>query len=454
MKPTLLFAATAAALFTGNHGQSYQVSLVDEHKQIAQSAVQEWWDAVPYPSTFFSSVEKRVTETIQRAINDAIDLDDADNSDGDDDHPHHPPHRRPPGRGHRHHGDKTKTIYELIKESKYTTKFAKLVEEHDEIKSLLHDTEANHTLFVPTDKAFDRIPHHPKDPPSKEFILALLKYHALPGLYPVPRILHSHTLPTELSLETLGDHPQRLRVNLGFLFTIRLNLYSKVVAGNIEAKNGVIHAVDGILVPPPTQAKIISLLPGTFSTFSLGLEKTGLGKELEKDEKKSGGTLFAPSNRAFQRLGPRANAFLFSERGRKYLKALLKYHVVLGETLYSDAFYKAKKGDDEEGKNDGGQGYWHVDLPSLLDDKAIAVDVKRWKGFVSITLNGFTRVVFQDGLASDGTVQVVDKVLIPPHKHHSGPPAQEEDWVDVSEEEVIGRLQPYLEEEKKEMHDL
>lgn len=461
MKLTLAFAATAAALATANHGQPEQVSLIDEHKHNVLTGIETFWDAFPYPSTLFSFIEKRITDTIKRTTNNAIDLDDSgsgsDSDSDDDDHHHHPPHRRPPGRDHRHRGDKTKTIYEQIKESNYTTKFAKLVEEHDEIKSLLDDTEANHTLFVPTDRAFDRIPHHPKDPPSKEFILALLRYHALAGLYRVPRLLHSDTLPTELSLETLGDHAQRLRVNLGLFFTLHINLYSKVVAGNIEAKNGVIHAVDGILVPPPSQAKLISLLPGSFSTFSLGLEKTGLGEELEKEEKKSGGTLFAPTNRAFQRLGPAANAFLFSDRGRKYLKALLKYHVVLGETLYSDAFYKGKK-DDDETKNGGGTGYWHVDLPSLLDDKAIAVDVKRWKGFVSITLNGFTRVVFKDGLASDGTVQVVDKVLIPPHKHHAGPPAkEEEDWNNISEEEVVARLQPYLkdeEEKKEEIHDL
>ncbi|KAK4229913.1 Fasciclin domain-containing protein [Podospora fimiseda] len=450
MKLPVLFAATAAALATVHHEQ---VPFIDQHINPAESAVQDWWDTLRNPSSLLSPVERKVTETIRRTINNVVDLDDTDDNEDDNDHPHQPPHRRPPGRGHRHHGDKTKTIYDQIKESRYTTKFAKLVEEHDEIKSLLDDTGANHTIFVPTDKAFDRIPHHPKDPPPKEFILALLKYHALAGLWPVPRILHSYTLPTELSLETLGDNPQRLRVNLGLFFTLHINLYSKVVAGNIEAKNGFIHAVDGILVPPPTQAKIISLLPTTFSTFSLALEKTGLGEELEKEEKRSGGTLFAPTNKAFQRLGPMANAFLFSERGKKYLKALLKYHVVLGETLYSDAFYKPKKDDDEKEQNVE-TGYWHVDLPSLLDDKAIAVDVKSWKGFVTITLNGFNKVAFKDGLASDGSVHIINKVLIPPHKHSRGVPTKEEEWVDVSEEVVIKRLQPYLEEEKEEMRDL
>lgn len=56
----------------------------------------------------------------------------------------------------------------------------------------------------------------------------------------------------------------------------------------------------------------------------------------------TGGTFFAPTNLAFKKLGPKVNAFLFSRWGEKYLKALLKYHVVLDRTLYSDAYNKPK----------------------------------------------------------------------------------------------------------------
>ena len=67
---------------------------------------------------------------------------------------------------------------------------------------------------------------------------------------------------------------------------------------------------------------------------------------------------FAPSNFAFQKLGPRINAFLFSSYGLKYLKALLKYHVVVNQTLYSDAYYKA---DDKDVEETGiPKGYFHV----------------------------------------------------------------------------------------------
>ncbi|KAK4240127.1 Fasciclin domain-containing protein [Achaetomium macrosporum] len=476
-----LFAATAAALVTPDWVNHQQISLSDKHgKAAAQDAVQTWWNTCPEAEDLFSSVERHVTKNIQRlALDSFLSLVDDDSDDEDGDHPHlprpprppRPPH--PPRRGHgRHghhgpHGDPEKTIYELIKENKHTTEFAKLVDEHDEIKQLLQDTEHNHTLFVPIDRAFKRIPHHRhghkgdddddkhEHKPSKEFLLALLKYHITPGLYPLGRIHHSRTLPSELhpaaleasSSEDSHGHPQRIRAaTTPLVHFTRLNFYARLLGGDFVAKNGLIHAVDALLVPPPSTTSIIRLLPGHFSTLALALETTGLGEELEKEgeSRRGGGTLFAPTNRAWQRLGPKANAFLFSEKGRKYLKALVKYHVVVNETLYSDAFYSGKKEGDEEGES---TNYRHVDLTSLLDGKPISVDVREWKGFVSIVVNGFIKVVVRDGIANDGVIQVVDKVLIPPCKHHDGDDGDDSKGVEkeMSVEELKSRLEPYLE---------
>ena len=110
--------------------------------------------------------------------------------------------------------------------------------------------------------------------------------------------------------------------------------------------NGVIHGVDSILVPPPNVVDIISFLPGEFSTLELGLTKTGLLEPLNDTSTHVGGTVFAPSNFAFEKLGPRINGFLFSKFGLKYLKALLEYHVVANQTLYSDAYYAAESVDE------------------------------------------------------------------------------------------------------------
>ena len=92
--------------------------------------------------------------------------------------------------------------------------------------------------------------------------------------------------------------------------------------------------------------------------MELGLTKTGLFAAINDTSTHIGGTLFAPSNFAFQKLGPRINGFLFSKYGQKYLKALLAYHVVANQTLYSDAYYKAEATEVDE--TDIPKGLFHV----------------------------------------------------------------------------------------------
>lgn len=203
-----------------------------------------------------------------------------------------------------------------------------------------------------------------------------------------------------------------------------------------------IHGVDHLLIPPPAALKIVELLPGEFSTLQLALEKTGLFDKL-KDASHTGGTLFAPTNDAFKKLGPRINAFLFSSRGEKYLTALLKYHVVANETLYSDAFYKAKS---DESAEDMGRRRFHVDLPTLLDDKSLSIDIARWGRFIEMKINGFNRVAVQDAIAADGVVQVLSNVLIPPKTPHGG---FFEEGEELTVEDLMGRLEAHVEEKKQ-----
>jgi uncharacterized surface protein with fasciclin (FAS1) repeats len=156
-----------------------------------------------------------------------------------------------------------------------------------------------------------------------------------------------------------------------------------------------------------------------------------------------GGTFFAPSNFAFKKLGPKVNAFLFSSYGQKYLKALLKYHIVVNQTLYTDAFYDASKKHDDDEKAAGRPGNYHYDLPTVLDDKYLAIDVARYGPFVEIRINAFARVTVHDGIASDAVIQVVSDVLIPP-KNANGEQVM---WQgeELSVEEFKERLEPFAE---------
>ncbi|KAI1259843.1 FAS1 domain-containing protein [Xylariaceae sp. FL1019] len=385
-------------------------------------------------------------------------------------HKPHNGHRGKPG----HHGTTNLTVYEAIQASNFTKKFAKLVDEFPDIVDLLNSTSANVTAFVPIDKAFEKIPDHHKKPP-KEFLEAIIKYHVLPGYYPAGRVLASHTLPTALKSNALGDRPQRLRVSVG-LFGLKVNFYSKVVMANLFAKNGIAHGVDSILVPPPPAQKLISLFPSKFSTFELAAEKTGLiphhdhGDEDHDDEDRkhkdgkhhhgghgtTGLTIFAPTNYAFRKLGPAANAFLFNtEKGLHFLKALLKYHIVVNETLYSDAYYGLKTDSVEELHDRPKQkGHFHVDLPTLLDDRSLSIDIARWYGFINVRINGYTNVAIEDGVAYDGVVQVLNSVLIPPRDGKKGTEWTEEEDGSISVEELIERLAPFVDEEVLEGAEL
>jgi len=309
---------------------------------------------------------------------------------------------------------------------------------------------------VPTDLAFRRKPKHLENL-SKKALKDLILYHISPGLYPAIRLVFGHTAPTSLELGTLGGHPQRVLTRwFGFRRGLKVNLYSTILAANIGAKNGIIHGTNAILFPPPPALVILEHLPTTFSTLWLGLEKTGLLEKLKSVEH-AGGTLFAPTNLAFKLLGPRINAFLFSKIGVKYLDALLKYHIVPKRTLYSTAYYDGSKTTDLFAKSNSTAKRprtHHVDLPTLLHDKTIGVDLTRRGPFVIMRANRFSVVLFQDGLASDGVIQAVGRLAIPPRPKKKPGSTEEvlDYWTGEEEltvEELVARLDPFIDEEQR-----
>ncbi|KAF2277661.1 FAS1 domain-containing protein [Westerdykella ornata] len=426
----------------GNAGQDLLASTLETSKNAFDSALEKTTESL-----------KQVGEACHNNADNGYDIgswlqgsdfqDDFAGVEEGEDHEHPPHHGRPhhpPHHGDPHHGKPNLTIYQLISESKYTTKLAELINEYDDLVDTLNSTTANFTIFAPVDSAFEKIPEHHRKP-SKEFLKSLLLYHVSPDLYPARRVLHSYTLPTLYAPSKLGG-PQRLTVRVSLRGPL-LNFYSKLIVTDIPATNGLVHGIDSILVPPPNVATIINLLPGQFSTLQLALTKTGLFEKMNStDYDHEGGTLFAPSNFAWRKLGPRANAFLFSKYGEKYLKALLEYHIVVDQTLYTDAFYDATSddGDDDDAARSHPRNT-HYDLPTVLG-KHVSVDLARWGPFVEIRINGFSRVTVHDGVASDGVIQVVSDVLIPPKT--GGGEGSFWEGEEISVEELKERLEPLM----------
>lgn len=132
---------------------------------------------------------------------------------------------------HGHHDKPNQTVYQLIASSKYTTKLAAAIDEYPDLVVLLNGTIANYTIFAPVDSAFEKIPDDaPK--PSKELLKKVLLYHVSPEFYPAAKVLVTHTVPTALTVDTVGIGPQRLSTNIG-LKGLTVNFYSRIIAIDI-----------------------------------------------------------------------------------------------------------------------------------------------------------------------------------------------------------------------------
>ena len=209
-------------------------------------------------------------------------------------------------------------------------------------------------------------------------------------------------------------------------------------------------------MPPPPIGALVSFFPTTFSTLELALHKTGVAKLAKAPH--LGATFFAPPNSAWRKLGPKLNAFLFSKFGTKYLRGLLKYHIVVNQTLYSDAYYGSASAEalndvrngHDVGTEDFPKGRFHVDLPTLLNGSTVGVDIGRYGGLISMHVNHFSKVVVQDAVAKDGVLHIINSILMPPKKHGHKDDVQE---AEMSVEDFKERMDPFLVEEEDDEDD-
>lgn len=91
-----------------------------------------------------------------------------------------------------------------------------------------------------------------------------------------------------------------------------------------------------------------------FYLFRQGLIQTDLATTINDTSTHVGQTVFVPTETAFKKLGRKVNRFLFGPGGNEYLKALLAYHVIANQTLFSNVLYQ-EKGQGEIPLKDGSE---------------------------------------------------------------------------------------------------
>ncbi len=131
-----------------------------------------------------------------------------------------------------------KNIVELASES---GRFERLIEalEKAELVDTLKGT-GPFTVFAPSDEAFSKLPGEVLDAALQDIerLRSILTYHVVPGRFT------SDTLQGVDSLKTLQGTPLRIDTSLG----VKAGA-ARVVKADIAAENGVIHAIDSVLLP-------------------------------------------------------------------------------------------------------------------------------------------------------------------------------------------------------------
>ncbi|MCS7061685.1 MAG: fasciclin domain-containing protein [Anaerolineae bacterium] len=237
--------------------------------------------------------------------------------------------------------------------------------------------KGNYAVFAPTDEAFAKLPAGTVEnllkPENKQTLTNILLYHVVQG---------------RLSAKTLGRH-NTVRTLSGGRVWIRPSEAglkvdgANVIAADVAATNGVIHAIDTVLIPPK-DIVTTAIEAGNFTTLVAALQAAGLAETLKHGRF----TVFAPTDQAFAKLPAGTVENLLKPENRAQLRSILLYHVVRG-SLDSGAVLK------------------HGDLHTLQGGR-LTVTVSN-----TVKINQ-AQVILADVIASNGVIHVIDAVLLPP----------------------------------------
>jgi uncharacterized surface protein with fasciclin (FAS1) repeats len=181
------------------------------------------------------------------------------------------------------------------------------------------------TLFAPTNDAFAALAKAAPDVVSnlqteewQDHLEDLLFYHVLPD------VIRSSAITNGLSATTLNTEDIDFTVSNGNGGGIFVNDGAEVVAADVDAKNGVIHVIDNVLLPSWVSNSIVDLAKAT-SDLSTLVDLVVQAELVDTLSEAGPYTVFAPTNEAFAELLD-GGASLSADQ----VLNVLTYHVVEG----------------------------------------------------------------------------------------------------------------------------
>ena len=242
--------------------------------------------------------------------------------------------------------------------------------------------EGNFTVFAPTNAAFNalftQLGVSGISALSKEALTPILLYHVL-GTEKKAEMIETGYFKT---LSPSQGNTLSLYVNTAG--GVKLNKSASVTAADVDVKNGVIHVIDQVLLPPTVVGQ--ALANDSFSILVQAVVKAGLVETLNGT---GPFTIFAPTNEAFETLFATLGISGITDLTAEQLIPILTYHVLSG---------------------------------NVLSTQLTAGTVQTLNGPIDVTLspapaiNISSQIVATDVQASNGVIHVINKVLLPASK--------------------------------------
>ncbi|MCU0448631.1 MAG: fasciclin domain-containing protein [Bernardetiaceae bacterium] len=263
----------------------------------------------------------------------------------------------------------------------------------------LANRRASFTVFAPTNDAFAKLPAPFNTPQSiatindqatKDALRDILLYHVVHGERN-SRFLRRE-IPANTEKRRVANSDNRLYFsNTGNGIFVNGNI--RVVIPDVDAANGIIHALDAVLIPPDKSIVGIAVGNPAFATLVAAVLKTGLANTLSSGSF----TVFAPTNDAFAKLpAPFNNArninAIHDPRLINDLRRVLFLHVDAGLPTFSTDLRPGR-------------------FNTLGGNVVIGLS-----GGPTVTGGGNERpsnIVAVNVLANNGVVHVIDQVLLP-----------------------------------------
>ncbi|MBD2768848.1 fasciclin domain-containing protein [Hymenobacter sp. BT664] len=263
------------------------------------------------------------------------------------------------------------------------------------------------TVLAPTNAAFTQLPAPYNtadniaaitDAGQIATLRGILLYHVLPGRKPATDFPAGASTQTTAKPASTGINDNTVYVSKNGS-TITLNGVARIASDDLAASNGIIHAIDKVLLPPTRRISelVVAAASGPAPEFTLllaALQRPAAAELLAAVNNPAANlTVFAPTDAAFRALLPQLMATNLSDVPDATLLPILRLHVVSSRAFSPDLRTGA--------------------LPTLGGTVTVGMSSTGLTVSGSGNTTGSATVVNPNLLAVNGVVHVIDRVLRP-----------------------------------------